>query len=143
MRMTRKRLQAIRALRQELDTLEKKYIKTPKREEVADTVGDYSLGVKRTLVIRGISDQRSRELEEKILIKQAKLENEALLLENFLEEVEDSEMRDILRLYFVLGLTQEEIGDRKGYSRQAITKKIDRFFEEDKSSTSSENKVVY
>lgn len=142
MRITRKRLQAIRALRQEIDTLEKKYIKMPRIEEVADTVGDYSFGTKRTLVIRGQSDERSRNLEEKLLIKQAKLENEALLLENFLENVEDSEMRDILRLYFVLGLTQEEIGRRKGYSRQAITKKIDKFFEENKSSTSSESEMV-
>ena len=137
MRITRKRLQTIRALRQELDTLEKKYIKIPKIEEVADTVGDYSFGLKRTMVIRGQSDFRSKELEEKILVKQAKLENEALLLENYLEGIEDSEMRDILRLYFILGLTHEEIGERKGYSRQAITKKIDKFFEKEKSSTSS------
>ena len=137
MKMSRKRLETIRSLRQELDTLEKKYIKTPKLEEVADTVGDYSLGIKRTLVIRGKSDYRSKELENKILTKQARLENEALLLENYLENVEDSEMRDILRLYFVLGMTQEEIGARKGYSRQAIGKKIDKFFEKDKSSTSS------
>lgn len=137
MKITKKRLQAIRSLRQELDTLQTKYIKTPRVENVADTVGDYSLGVKRTLVIRGCSDKRSRELEEKITIKQAKLENEVLLLENYLEGVEDSEMRDILRLYFVLGLTLEEVGQRKGYSRQAIGKKIDKFLAKEKSSTSS------
>lgn len=137
MRITRKRMEMIRALKQELETLEKKYIKMPRMEEVADTVGDYSLGVKRTLVIRGHSDKRSKDLEEKIIVKQSKLENEVLLLENYLDGVEDSEMRDILRLYFVLGLTQDEIGVRKGYSRQAIGKKIDKFFEKEKSGTSS------
>ncbi len=135
MHMSRKRLQSLRALRQELDTLENKYMKIPKSEEVADTVGDYSLGVKRTLVIRGQSDHRSRKIEERITIKSKRLENEVLLLENYLDDVEDSEMRDILRLYFAEGLTQEEIGRRKGYSRQAITSKIDKFFEKDKSST--------
>lgn len=137
MRITRKRMERIRDLKQELDTLEKKYIKIPRLEEVADTVGDYSLGMKKTLIIRGQSDKRSKDLESKIMVKQSKLENEVLLLENFLDSVEDSEMRDILRLYFVFGLTQEEIGVRKGYSRQAIGKKIDKFFEKDKSSTSS------
>jgi predicted DNA-binding protein YlxM (UPF0122 family) len=66
-----------------------------------------------------------------------------LLLENYLEGIEDSEMRDILRLYFALGLTLEEIGRRKGYSRQAIGKKIDKFLEKEKSSTSSTKEVVY
>lgn len=137
MKMSRKRLQQIRALRQEIDTLKNKYMVMPVTEEVADTVGDYRMGMKRTVVIRGQSDYRSRQLEEKIMIKSKRLENEVMLLENFLDGIEDSEMRDIIRLYFVEGLTQEEIGRRKGYSRQAIQKKIDKFFEKNKSGTNS------
>ena len=127
--MNRKRLESLRALKQELDTLCNKYMKMPVMQEEADTYGDYSLGMKRTKVIRGQSDYRSKKLTEKIETKSKRLEKEVLRLEEFLDGVADSEMRDILRLYYAEGLSQEEIGRRKGYSRSAVATKIKNFFQ--------------
>lgn len=50
-------------------------------------------------------------------------------LEDELEQVEDPMMRTILRYYYRDGKTQEEIGDLLGYSREAIAKKITRFWQ--------------
>lgn len=131
MKVTRKRLEALRSLKQELDTLCNKYMKMPRTQEEADTYGDYNFGVKRTKVVRGQSDYRSKKVEEKITAKSKRLEKEVLILEDYLDTVEDSEMRDILRLHYAEGLSQEEIGKRKGYSRSAIATKIKTFFEEE------------
>ena len=127
--MNRKKLESLRSLKQELDTLCNKYMKTPTYQEEADTYGDYSLGMKRTKIVRGQSDYRSKKIADRITNKSKKLEKEILQLEEFLDKVEDSEMRDILRLYYAEGLSQEEIGKRKGYSRSAVATKIKNFFE--------------
>lgn len=139
--MDRKKLESLRALRQELNTLEHKYMKMPHHEEVADTYGDYSIGMKRTKIIRGQSNYRSQKLAERISAKSKKIEREVLELEEYLDNLDDSEMRDILRLYFAEGLTQEEIGRRKGYSRSAIGDKIEKFFEKEKSGTNGKKSV--
>ena len=49
-------------------------------------------------------------------------------MENFLDSVDDAEMRELLRLRYQDGLSQEEVGERMGYSRQAIQKKEERFW---------------
>ena len=128
--MNRKKLESLRALKQELDTLCNKYMKMPKAQEEADTYGDYNFGAKRTKVVRGQSDYRSKKIADKITTKSQRLEKEILQLEEFLDTVKDSEIRDILRLYFAEGLSQEEIGKRKGYSRSAVATKIKNFFQQ-------------
>lgn len=126
--MERKDLEQLRALRQELLTLQEKYLATPKTEAVADTYGDYRTGIKRTKVVSGMSSKRSDSLRHKMEHKEAVLSLRVEEMEDWLDGIEDSEMRDILRLYYVMGLSQEEIGYRKGYSREGITKKLDRFW---------------
>lgn len=126
--MERKDMEELRALREELDTLETKYLRMPSSERVGDTYGDYRSGRKVIKITYGNSNEKKDKLRERIEKKAEKLEEKISRQEDFLETVEDSSMRDILRLYYADGMSQAEIGQRKGYSRSAIGAKIDRFW---------------
>lgn len=128
--MDRKDMEGLKALREELETLRTKYLHMPASEEVGDTYGDYRSGRKIVKVINGSSRVRKDRLREKIEKKAELLEKKIEEQEACLEAVEDPVMRDILRLYYGLGLTQAEIGKRKGYSRSAIGMKIEKFWSE-------------
>ena len=116
-------------MKQELDTLESRYITMPKSIEVGDSYSDYRSGYKVIKIMYGQSTKKADELAEKIKIKTIQLQRKIYEMEEQLEAVEDSEMRDILRLYYAVGLTHEAIAEQKGYSREAITKKIGRYWE--------------
>lgn len=126
--MKREDLEQLRALKQELDTLRERYLRLPLSEEVGDTYGDYRTGRKVVKVMHGISTARNSELKEKINIKTKAVEKAIFELEDFLDAVPDAEIRDIFRLYYAEGLSQQEVGKAKGYSRQAIGYKIDSFW---------------
>lgn len=126
--MKKKDFEQLRQLKQELDTLRTEYAIMPRAEEVGDTYGDYRSGRKVIKTVRGPSTIRSDKLRNRIEKKQAKLEEQIEAMENYLDEIEDPVIRDILRLYYANGLTQEEIGKKKNYSRQRIGQLIDEFW---------------
>lgn len=128
--MKRKDLEQLRALNQELETLRKAYRFAP-AEDVGDTYGDYRTGRKIVKVMYGKSSPKKRRLEKEIGQKADAICGKLLEMEAWINAVEDAEMRDILRLYYAVGLTQEEIGGLKGYERSSIGKKIDRFWEQE------------
>lgn len=128
--MKKAELEQLRALKQEVDTLESRYISLPKKEEVGDSYGDYRSGYKVIKIVQGHSTKKADDLAFKIRKKTEKLNEKINKMEVYLDTVDDAEMRDILRLYYAVGLTHEEIGEAKGYSREAITKKLDRYWKE-------------
>lgn len=127
--MNRKDLEQLRALKQELVTLEEKYMLMAKGESLGDTYGDYKMGFKKVKVMYGKSSAKADALSLKIKEKTEKLKEMIASMEDYLDGIEDAEMRDILRLYYVCGLSQEEVATRKGYTRTAITKKLLRYWE--------------
>ena len=133
--MKRKDLENCRALVQELETLEEKYLKAKPGEDVGDTYGDYRSGYKVTKVMYGKSSKRAGQLQEKIFTKTNKLRNKIYDIEIWLDDIEDSFMRDVIRLYYVCGKTQEEIGRRKHYSQARINQRIEDFWQEYEAAT--------
>lgn len=127
--MTKKELEQLRALHQEIETLEERYILTPP-EECGDTYGDYSHGFKQIKVLQGLSTARADRIRDRITKKYEQLTAKVDDMEEWLDDVEDSEMRDILRLYYANGLNQEEIARRKGYTRSAIAMKLKKYWDE-------------
>lgn len=131
--MDRETLKKIKKLRAERADLEKRieHNQFAPQEEVADTVKDYSTGFARTIVIRGYGSIKWQRLQVQYRQKAAKLERQILELENFLDSVEDPEMRQILRYRYEDGMTHEQVGEVLGYSRQAIQKKEERFWNQE------------
>lgn len=130
--MDKKGLQQLRALRAEIKNLEKRIEanKFSPKHEIADTVKDYRTGKGKPIAIHGYGNKEWQSLQMKYKQKKGEAVRRVLLIEIFMDKVEDSEMRQILRYRYEDGLTHEEIGEKMGYSRQAIQKREERFWNE-------------
>lgn len=126
--MKRRDFEQLRMLKQELDTIEKRLRKVPRNERVGDTYGDYRTGHKKIKVIQGTSSKRHDDLAKRYAATAEKLAAKIHDTEDDLEQIDDPVIRDIFRLYYQEGLTEEQIADRKGYSRSAISTKINDFW---------------
>lgn len=138
--MKRKELEELKALHQEIETLEHRYLNTPRTEAVGDTYSDYSHGFKQIRVLQGVSTKKSEAIKNRLEHKCEALLLRVEAMEAWLDSVEDSEMRDILRLYYANDLSQEEVARQKGYTRSGIATKLERFWR--KCDTNDKNKRV-
>lgn len=64
-------------------------------------------------------------------------EDMKLDIECFVESISDLEMKTIMQLKFVDNLPLDKIGDKLGYDKSSISKKIDRFLKSCEDSTNS------
>lgn len=133
--MTKERLKKLRALIKEAEHLQCQYddlICFPK-EEVADTYSDYRTGYPHTKATAGYGDSAYPELRQKLDRKLREIQGEIMFLESWLGSVEDPEMRDILRLLYINGLTQEQAADELGYARETVSRKLKNFWNNESS----------
>lgn len=129
--MTKSRLKRLRALIKEAAHLQCQYddlICFPV-EPVKDTVKDYKTGYPHTMSVEGYGRADYVALRQKIHNKHAAIQKEISYLEDWLDGISDSEIRDILRLQYINGLTQEQIAAELGYSRSAIAMKTKQFWD--------------
>ena len=127
--MTKERLEKMQHLIKEAKHLQE-LLHRPARgnELVSDTIKDYRTGYPHSIVITGYGEWNYPEIQERYYQKLRTIQQEIAFLENFLDNVADPETRDILRLYYVNGLTQEQIADELGYARETVTRKIKKFW---------------
>lgn len=130
--MDKRRLQQLKKLRAERESLKERIENNQfnPKHEVADTVKDYRTGQGRTVVIHGYGNEQWKKLQMKYKEKVGRLTAEILLMEIFLDKVQDAEMRQILRYRYEDGMTHAEVGEKMGYSRETIQKKEWRFWNE-------------
>ena len=128
--MTKKELSQLKALLKEKADLERRIHdrKWKPTEEVVDVVKDYRTGVGKTVVIRGYGDEQWQKLRDEWYAKLVNVNHRIRQMERFLDSVQDAEMRQLLRLRYQDGMTQAQVGEVMGYSRQAIQKKEERFW---------------
>lgn len=130
--MDKKRLKALKALIKEAEHLEGEYqdiICVPK-ELVSDSYKDYRHGHEQVKTLTGYGDPKYTELREKMHAKRLRIVAEISEIEDWMNGVEDAEIRDILRQLYVYGKTQAEIADELGYTRSAIAMKIKAFWDQ-------------
>lgn len=128
--MTKDRLKKLRALVKEAEHLQSQYIDAicfPK-EQVVDSYKDYSTGFPHTKSISGYGDSSYVDVRQKLYKKHRQIQQEIAFLEDWLDSVEDPELRDILRLQYINGLTQEQIAAELGYSERTIRRKLCEFW---------------
>ena len=133
--MTKKQLEKLKKLKKEAEQL-KKLLERPAslREMVVDSVKDYRTGYPHNITIAGCGQNSYPELQQKYYDKLQKIQKEIKVMEDWLDSVSDPEMRDILRLQYINGLTQEQIADELGYVRETVSRKIKKFWEDEKKS---------
>lgn len=130
--MTKKRLKRMRSLISEARHLQEMLDRPAKTTEyVGDTAKDYRTGKPHSITITGYGQQDYPELKERYYQKLRQIQQEIAFLEGFLDQVEDPQTRDILRLYYVNGLTQEQIAEELGYSVITIKRRLRKFWKDD------------
>lgn len=127
--MTRKEMEQCLSLRHEIRAIEES-MKSPRSTYVSVFYKDYRSG-------KGVPKSR-QELdngEEELRILRADLNRCKRRLmkrlkqsELFIESIEDSEMRTILRMYYINGNSQQEIGEALHYTQNTISVKLRSFW---------------
>lgn len=134
--MTRERLKKLRALLKEAEHLEEEIKTLPFTSGgyVGDSVNNYETGFPKPFMIQGYSTQKYDRLKETLQRKLREIREEIAEMEEWLSNIEDGELRDILRLQYRNGLTQEEIADELGYARETVSRKLKAFWNQQKRS---------
>ena len=129
--MTRAEMEQIKTIPREIDAI-KDTLNNPRMEYVNVYYKDYRTG-------KGIPKSRSEydydhlewdRLKKKLKRKIERLAKLVVKAEKFIETIDDSELRTILRQYYINGRTQEAIGSQLGYDDSTISKKLDAFWKE-------------
>ena len=130
--MTRERLKKLRALLKESEHLEEEIKTLPFTSGgyVGDSVNNYSTGFPKPFLIQGYSTQKYDRLKEKLQRKLRDIQKEITEMEEWLSSIEDAELRDILRLQYRNGLTQEQIAEELGYSVRTIKRRLNQFWKD-------------
>ena len=127
--MTKREMEQCMTLRSEIKAIEAS-MRSPKSTYVVVFYKDYRTG-KGVPKSRQEQDSGERELarlKKKLNSHRSKLMARLKEAEEFLEGVEDSEMRTILRMYYINGDSQKDIGEELHYSQTAISSKIRMFW---------------
>ena len=90
----------------------------------AYTAGDYRTGHKRIIITRCDTDPVEDRYIRRMTEKKKLIDIEIYHMEEWLESIESSRSRNVLRLYFQEGLTQSEIGERLSIERSLVSKII-------------------
>ena len=123
--MTRKEMEQCISLRAEIKAIEAS-MRNPKSSYVAVFYKDYRTGKGIPKVRQEIDngDEERKRLAGKLTKHKAKLIEKLQAAEEFIQSIDDSEMRTILRMYYINGDSQQDIGKELHYSQTAISTKL-------------------
>lgn len=138
--MNKKDFREMEYLRKELKYLNEKQedlLKKPLkivRDNISTSSSEFPY-TRHTTVVEGIENPKNiRKYRKMIRETQLKLENKIKELEYFLKNIDDAEMRLLLRYKYQDGLNYIQIAMKmnneknKEYTEEAVRKKIERFF---------------
>ena len=122
-------MEQCRSMRYEIASIESA-MRSPRSTVVAVFYKDYRTGkgVPKSRQEVDHGEEELRILKGSLSICKRKLAKRLLQAEKFIEGVEDTEMRTILRMYYLNNASQKEIGDMMHYSQTAISTKLSVFW---------------
>ena len=127
--MTRKEMEQCISLRYEIKAIEDS-MKSPKSTYVVVFYKDYRTGKgipkAKQEVDNGESEMKA--LRKQLLSRRRRLMKKLQAAESFIDTIDDSEMRTILRMYYINGDSQKDIGESMHYTQTAISAKIRTFW---------------
>ena len=129
--MDKERLKKLKSLIKEAEHLEIEIeeMRWFPKEPVTDSAKDYRTGYPHSITIAGYGNSEWAKLRQRLYEKLGRIQAERMMLEGWLDSVQDPELRDILRLQYINGLTQEEIAQELGYSVITIKRRLKAFWE--------------
>lgn len=98
----------------------------------SDVVMDYRTGYPRPQSVVGYDHKRAERLRQTCRSRIARLQEECLEVEQWVEAIPDSLTRRIFRMYYVEGMTQQKIAGRVHVAQSAVSEKISKYLKSDK-----------
>lgn len=130
--MTEKDLEALRVLHMEIRSIDKAMRHPSKSQQItSDYHYEYCNGKRKVKFDTGYETENSayKRLAEKMAKKQERMVRLIEKIEDWIDTVDDAEMRTIIRLYYCCGLTQEEVAEETEIKNQeTISRKLARFW---------------
>lgn len=128
--MTRKRIEQYRSLKAEIKELDHKLKNIGEDDQMycSDTILDYRTGKGVPRGISGIDWGKLHKTEERYMKMKEELEKECAEIEVYINGIQDSRLRRILRLKYVDGKSQMEIGMVMHLDQSMVSKTISRHF---------------
>ena len=131
--MDKQRLSRLKSLNKEAEILQKQIreLEFKPKEYLSDTAKDYRSGYRVTITIDGYGSEEYIKAKDRLYNRLARkliaIQMEREGIEELLDSVDDPEMRVIIRLYYINGLTQEQVAKEVGYSRETIKRRLRKF----------------
>lgn len=119
----------IKILKKELCELEEERKNRPYSKAITYSDMPKGCGVSDPMAAVDELVDTERNLKEAIAYNLKQLQKERLKMELFLQDIPDAQMRLIIRLRCVNGLSWKEIGERMGMDRTTASRKFYSFFE--------------
>lgn len=131
--MTKKEMEELISIKQEINAIEMSLC-APKSTYTFAFYKDYRTGFPIPKIETGYDDGTidKEQLIKKLITAKKKLRSKIIEAEEFIAEQNESELRTILRSYYINGLSQEEIGKLLGYNQSVISRKISIFWRKQK-----------
>ncbi len=132
--MTREKLKQYRALRKEIDYLDRQIEKLREQDIQAVTGTVMSSGkdfpyIKTRVTVTMDEPEQKNAIEKRIAIKEHRMEQAQELaeqIERYIASIPDSTDRQIFEMAFLEGKTQKEIAEQVQIERSYVSKRIDR-----------------
>lgn len=128
-KITKEMLESYRSKKEEIKELEYKLKHLGEGDSMVgnDVIFDYRDGYPKPQAIVGVDWERVSKTEERYVKRLAKLKQECETIEEFVEQIEDSMIRRIFRMYYLEGKSQKVIGKAIHIDRSSVSRKIDNF----------------
>lgn len=132
--MTRERLAAYRSNKAAILSLE--YVLNTRWQSDTmignDVIFDYSTGYPIPQNVVGFDQEKYQRLQDRDRKRKEKLEKECEEIEQFVEEIEDTQLHSIFRMYYIDGVhpvIQTQVAEQMHMERSTISKKIDKYLQ--------------
>lgn len=120
----KEKLEAYRSKKQEIVELESKLKNVSELCTGNSVVFDYRNGFPKPQSVVGIDEKKESYLRSKWSSRLIELRADTEEVERWIEEIEDSITRRIFRMYYMDGLTQQEVSDRVYIARSKVAKRM-------------------
>lgn len=97
-----------------------------------DVIFDYSTGYPIPQNVVGFDQEKYQRLQDRDRKRKEKLEKECEEIEQFVEEIEDTQLHSIFRMYYIDGVhpvNQTQVAKQMYMERSTISKKIDKYLQ--------------
>lgn len=127
--MHREWLEEYRSKRDEIKELEYKLAHLGEGDSLVgnSTIFDYRTGYPRPQAVVGYDYEKHKRLQSTYQNRLKSLKTECSEVECWIEDISDSLMRRIFRMYYIDGMTQREIGKIVHLDKSRISRKMDDF----------------